>query len=185
MLYLILCTLLAIPYVKWLRRRAACPPSRHGSKPMISHDPAPRSIPDTAPSAPVKPDEGTLQTRARTALAVERTFFAAERTLMAWLRTSLSMISFGFTLAKFFEYVQGQRGEAIVGRFGATWSPRIVGTAMVVVGTLALLAAVVQHGRRVKALRHAGLAPQWNLAYWIAICIAALGAFALGSLVLD
>ncbi|WP_321790131.1 DUF202 domain-containing protein, partial [Paraburkholderia sp. J94] len=103
------------------------------------------SVPDTHPDAPLKPDEGTLQTRARTALAIERTFLAAERTLMAWLRTALSMISFGFTLAKFFEYVEGQRGTPIVGRFGATWSPRMVGTAMVVIGTVALLVAVVQH----------------------------------------
>ncbi|MDR3100950.1 MAG: DUF202 domain-containing protein [Paraburkholderia sp.] len=153
---------------------------------MTSHDREPHTIvPNTDPAAPVKPDEGTLQTRARTALAVERTFLAAERTLMAWLRTSLSMISFGFTLAKFFEYVQGQRGSAIVGRFGATWSPRTVGTAMVVIGTVALLVAVFQHGRRVTALRRQGLAPQWNLAWWVAISVAALGAFALGSLVLD
>ena len=142
-------------------------------------------VPDTNLSAPVKPDEGTLQTRARTSLAVERTFLAAERTLMAWLRTALSMISFGFTLAKFFEYVAGQRGGPIVGRFGATWSPRTVGTAMVVIGTVALLVAVVQHKRRVNALRREGLLPQWNLAYWVGIAVAALGAFALGSLVLD
>ncbi|RKP47118.1 YidH family protein [Pararobbsia silviterrae] len=135
--------------------------------------------------SPVKPDEGTLQTRMRTALAVERTFFAAERTLMAWLRTSLSMISFGFTLAKFFEYVASQRGAPITGRFGGTWSPKMVGSAMVVIGTIAMVAAVVQHARRIKALRREGLAPQWNLAYWIAIAVAALGVFALGSLVLD
>jgi putative membrane protein len=54
-----------------------------------------------------------------------------------------------------------------------------------VIGTVALLAAVVQHGRRVSALRREGLVRQWNLAYWISIAVAALGAFALGSLVLD
>ena len=149
------------------------------------HDKDPLFIPDTHPAAPVQHDEATLQTRARTALAVERTFFAVERTLMAWLRTSLSMISFGFTLAKFFEYVENQRGTPIVGRFGATWSPRMVGMAMVVIGTVALLSAVVQHRRRVNILRREGLAPQWNLAYWVGIAVAALGAFALGSLVLD
>ncbi|WP_322044434.1 DUF202 domain-containing protein [Paraburkholderia sp. J67] len=134
--------------------------------------------------APVLPDEGTLQTRMRTSLAVERTFLAVERTLMAWLRTALSMISFGFTLAKFFEYVAGQRGTPIVGRFGATWSPKVVGTAMVVIGTVALIAAIVQHRRRVNALRREGLVTQWNLVWWVAIAIAALGAFSLGSLLL-
>jgi putative membrane protein len=150
------------------------------------HDRDRLTIPDTAPSAPSIPDEATLQTRARTMLAVERTFFAVERTLMAWLRTSLSMISFGFTLAKFFEYVEKERGGMpIVGRLGATWSPRAVGTAMVTIGTVALLLAVIQHGRRVHVLRREGLAPQWNLAFWVGIAVAALGAFALGSLVLD
>jgi putative membrane protein len=145
----------------------------------------PLSIPATHPAAPELPNEATLQTRARTALAVERTFLAAERSLMAWLRTSLSMISFGFTLAKFFEYVAHERGSPIVGRFGTSWSPRAVGTAMVVIGTAALIVAVIQHGRRVAALRREGLVQQWNLAFWIGIAVAALGAFALGSLVLD
>jgi putative membrane protein len=147
------------------------------------HDPA--AAPESSAASPVKPDEATLQTRKRTSLAVERTFLAVERTLMAWLRTSLSMISFGFTLAKFFEYVGNERGEPIVGRLGTTWSPKAVGMSMVVIGTVALLAAVVQHGRRVSALRREGLVRQWNLAYWISIAVAALGAFALGSLVLD
>jgi putative membrane protein len=37
-----------------------------------------------------------------TKLAVERTRLAYERTLMAWVRTATSLISFGFTLFKFF-----------------------------------------------------------------------------------
>ncbi len=41
-----------------------------------------------------------------TALAVERTRLAHERTLMAWVRTSVSLISFGFTIYKFFEYLR-------------------------------------------------------------------------------
>ncbi|GJG97608.1 YidH family protein [Cupriavidus pauculus] len=132
------------------------------------------------------PNENTLLARQRTTLALERSFLAVERTLMAWLRTSLSMISFGFTLAKFFQYLEGQHGGGpIVGRLGGTWSPRAVGTAMVLIGTGALIAAVVQHRRRVSALRREGLMPQWNLAYWVALILAALGAFALLSLVLD
>ena len=46
-------------------------------------------------------DEGTR-------LAVKRTQLAAERTLMAWVRTAFSMISFGFTIGKFFEYLANQ-----------------------------------------------------------------------------
>ena len=38
-----------------------------------------------------------------TMLAFERTRLAHERTLIAWLRTAISMISFGFTIYKFFQ----------------------------------------------------------------------------------
>ena len=81
--------------------------------------------------------------------------------------------------------MEGQRESQIVGRCGATWSPKVAVTAVMVTGTIALLAAVVQHGRRANALRREGPVPQWNLAYWIAIAVAALRAFARGSLVPD
>ena len=42
----------------------------------------------------------------RTALAIERTRLAHERTLMAWVRTATSLISFGFTIYKGFDYLQ-------------------------------------------------------------------------------
>ena len=41
-----------------------------------------------------------------TVLAIERTRLAHERTLMAWVRTSTSLISFGFSIYKFFEYLK-------------------------------------------------------------------------------
>jgi len=116
-------------------------------------------------------------------MALERTFVAVERTLMAWLRTSLSMISFGFTLVKFFELLEDERGLPLVGRLGRIWVPTTVGTTMVVIGTGALIVAIIQHRRRVDALRREGLVPQWNLALNVATLIAALGVFALFSLV--
>ena len=122
----------------------------------------------------------------RTALAMERTFLAFERTLMAWLRTALSMISFGFTLAKFFQYMSQQRGgAAVVGRFGNTWASDTVGLTMVTIGTVSLALAVIQHHRRVKHLRAQGLPAQWNLAQWVATVVAALGLFAFFTLVLE
>jgi putative membrane protein len=109
---------------------------------------------------------------------VERSFLSFERTLMSWLRTSLSLISFGFTLAKFFQYLSEQRGHSFVGPFGRTWASDTVGLIMITIGTFALVAAVIQHQRRVAALRGLGLVPQWNLALWVAAAIAVLGVFA-------
>ena len=47
-----------------------------------------------------------------TRLAVTRTRLAHERTLMAWVRTAASLISFGFTIYKFFEIESGRGAVA-------------------------------------------------------------------------
>jgi len=127
-------------------------------------------------------DRSTQLSEQRTALSVERSFLSFERTLMSWLRTSFSMIGFGFTLVKFFEYLAQQRGGPVVGRFGGTWASDTVGMVMILTGTVTLAIAVIQHKRRVDALRGMGLVPQWNLALWVATLIALLGVFALVSL---
>lgn len=138
----------------------------------------------TPPSGPgPAPDRSTQLAEKRTALSIERSFLAFERTLMAWLRTSLSMIGFGFTLVKFFEYLAEQRGGDVVGRFGRTWASDTVGLTMIAIGTVSLVVAVIQHKRRVDALRAMGLVPQWNLALAVASLVAALGVLAFVSLV--
>jgi len=129
-------------------------------------------------------DYSTRLSEQRTSLSVERSFLAFERTLMSWLRTSLSMIGFGFTLAKFFNYLETERGAPVVGGGGRTWASDSVGLCMITIGTVALVLAVFQHHRRVSALRQYGLVKQWNLALWIAGLVAALGVFAFCSLVL-
>ena len=111
-------------------------------------------------------DHVTQLAEQRTRFAVQRTFLAFERSLMAWLRTSLSMISFGFTLVKFFEYLQEQRGARVVGRFGVTWASDTVGMSM----------------KRVDTLRAQGLAVHWNLVLIVAGLVAVLGALAFLSL---
>lgn len=132
-----------------------------------------------------KIDPSTQLAEKRTSLAIERSFLAVERTLMAWLRTSLSLIGFGFTLAKFFQYLAERRDGPVVGPFGRTWASDTVGLVMIAIGTFALVVAVIQHRRRVRALRDYGLVPQWNLALRVASLVAVLGVFAFFSLVLQ
>jgi putative membrane protein len=85
----------------------------------------------------------------RTALALDRTQLAHERTLMAWVRTSASLISFGFTIYKFFQYLR--EGQQIVAT-RRLLSPRVFALAMISLGLGALLMASIEHGRDVRAL---------------------------------
>lgn len=83
-------------------------------------------------------------------LAVERTRLAHERTLIAWVRTALSMISFGFTVYKFFqieiEKLQTQPTQRLL-------SPRMFALIMIGTGLVALAMSTAQHRQSMKRLR--------------------------------
>ena len=64
----------------------------------------------------------------RTDLAFTRTVLALERTLMAWVRTAVSLISFGFTIYKFFQEFQRTSQSPHLA------SPRAVGLVMIGLG---------------------------------------------------
>jgi putative membrane protein len=87
-------------------------------------------------------DKATVLAEARTDLALHRTIIAAERTLMAWIRTALSMIGFGFTIYKFFQYLPEQ---VAAGNIRSPHAPRNLAMALIALGTLALIAAALQH----------------------------------------
>src|SRR5271169_5368500 len=87
-------------------------------------------------------DRGTILAEERTDLALERTIIASERTLMAWIRTAISMIGFGFSIFKFFQY---QAEEIAAGNIQRPQAPRNLGMTLIGLGTLALVAAAWQH----------------------------------------
>ena len=110
-----------------------------------------------------------------TALAVERTRLAHERTLMAWVRTSTSLISFGFTIYKFFQYLR----EGAESPAANALNPRRFGMSMIMVGLFMLVVAAVQHRRDLKVLDvRYGKGPR-SLATIVAILVFALGILAL------
>jgi putative membrane protein len=107
----------------------------------------------------------------RTQLALERTRIAADRTLMAWIRTSVSLTGFGFTIYKFLQYLQ----EAEHARIGRPNSPRNLGAALIALGTLGLIAAMIQHQQLLKRLGQQGLRPQLSIVLMVAVCMALIG----------
>jgi putative membrane protein len=111
----------------------------------------------------------------RTSLAIQNTIMAAERTLMAWTRTSISLISFGFTIYKFLQYMQ-EEGKAVA--FKNPNGPRNFGLAMISIGVLALLVSSLQYRQLQKSLKPEKKLPM-SLAFLVACLIILLGFFAL------
>ncbi len=109
-----------------------------------------------------------------TRLAFERTRLAQERTLMAWIRTSTSLIAFGFTIFKFFEYLASTNDV-----HRRVLSPWLLGIMMIVLGIVALALATLQHRQEMTALQAtAGPLPR-SIAWYMATLIAVLGVVAL------
>jgi putative membrane protein len=103
-------------------------------------------------------------------LALDRTRLAHERTLMAWVRTATSLISFGFTIYKFFQYLREDHPvrEGLVG-------PREFALAMISIGLVALTLATIEHRRQRRSLRAIYGTVPYSLAAVVAALVAGLG----------
>jgi putative membrane protein len=110
-----------------------------------------------------------------TRLALDRTRLAYERTLMAWTRTATSLISFGFTIYKFFQYLREGSPSADTGLLG----PRGFALVMIAIGLTALLLATLQHRQSMTALRDEYGSVPYSLAAVVAALIALLGVLGL------
>src|SRR5215510_4210291 len=86
----------------------------------------------------------------RTSLALDRTRLAHERTLMAWVRTAVSLISFGFTIYKFFEYL---RESELVVPARRLLTPRDFALVMISLGLGVLVLASTEYRQQMKALQ--------------------------------
>jgi inner membrane protein YidH len=118
----------------------------------------------------------------RTDAAMTRTRMAAERTLMAWIRTSLSMISFGFTILKFFQFLKESQGPS--GHFRGERTHHL-GLALISIGTLILIPVIFQNYSQMKKLSVQDKGPVWSLALIVAIIVGGLGLFAFLSSMTD
>jgi len=109
-----------------------------------------------------------------TKLAIERTRVAYDRTMMAWTRTSAALISFGFTIYKFFQFEatnkSGSRGLL---------TPRNFAMIMICIGLVSLLFATASHRREIRQLDAHIEHHQRSIAEIVAWMIAIFGILAL------
>ena len=85
-----------------------------------------------------------------------RVYFAAERTFLAWIRTGLALMGFGFVVARFGLFLRelSLRNSAAPQVSTHTTGPSVwLGTALVIVGVIVNISAVMAHIRQVRQLR--------------------------------
>jgi putative membrane protein len=113
----------------------------------------------------------------RTEMAVFRTVAAYDRTLMAWVRTSVSLISFGFTIYKFFQAIVEKGTQPTFGLLG----PRELGILMLAMGFVSMLLATIQNHIELKKLKemYPDVKFTVNISKMLAIMITLLALFLL------
>ena len=117
-------------------------------------------------------------TNVATELARERTRQAADRTLMAWIRTSLSLIGFGFGIAKYRDILLE---AGFIRRPPEEFNTTLIfGLSFISLGVFGLLAAVIQHWRILESIKKDPLAfPVFKpLVMIMAIVLLLIGVFA-------
>jgi putative membrane protein len=117
-----------------------------------------------------------------TKLAWTRTNLAHERTLMAWVRTATSLISFGFTIFKFFQF---EAGKSLPTGTNLLLGPQAFSMAMIGIGIVALAFATADHLRLARAIRRQGVEMPFSWATVVAGLVSALGLASLGLIMFD
>jgi len=111
-----------------------------------------------------------------TRLAVDRTRLAYERTLMAWVRTATSLISFGFTIYKFFEFESGRAALSPVS--SRLVSPRQFAMVMIGIGVISLALATYDHRRNMQRMAHQYGTADRSVAMTVALIVSLMGLMA-------
>ena len=113
-----------------------------------------------------------------TMLAIERTRVSYDRTMMSWIRTATSLITFGFTIYKYFQIERkAEPSQSLIG-------PREFSLILISIGLFSLGVAVWQHTQGILRLRALYPETPRSLAGWVAAVIAVLGTLALIAVIL-
>ena len=121
-----------------------------------------------------------IATDASTRFSFERTMLSHERTLMAWIRTATSLITFGFSLYKFFQL---ELGGPVRARTHQVIGAREFAMLMIAIGVFALVLATIENWQHRKNLRKQDLKAPFSLSTLVAGLISVLGILAMASVI--
>jgi putative membrane protein len=122
--------------------------------------------------------QGSERLNTATRLAFDRTRVAYERTMMAWIRTATSLITFGFSIYKFFQ-IEPPRG----GRENRLIGPRGFAFMLVSIGLFSLILATLEHRQNIRTLGAEYGGKLRSLAVLVAGLISILGILALFAII--
>jgi putative membrane protein len=111
-----------------------------------------------------------------TKLAFDRTWVAYERTMLAWVRTATSLITFGFSVYKFFQILRedSPRTNYLIGA-------RQFGILLVGIGLASLVLATLEYRQNIRSLEYE-VRPR-SLAVVVAALISVLGIVAMSVMI--
>ena len=114
-------------------------------------------------------------------LAKERNRAAYDRTLMAWIRTAISLIGFGFAIAKSYEYVERDLLETSGRLLDTLHAPLWFGMSFILLGMMCILGGVIQYTKVVKQIQsdRFSYSESKPLAKIVALLLLIIGIFAL------
>jgi putative membrane protein len=120
--------------------------------------------------------EAAIAADASTRFSFERTMLSHERTLMSWVRTATSLITFGFTIYKFFQL---ELGAPVRARTYQVIGAREFAMVMIAIGLSALVLATIQNWQYRKNLRKQHLKVPLSLSSVVGALVSALGLLAM------
>lgn len=82
-----------------------------------------------------------------------RVYFAAERTFLAWIRTGLGLMGVGFAVSRFGLFLREMRASETHVPVHSTGLSVYSGVALVTLGVIVNVAAVMEHVRTTRQLR--------------------------------
>ena len=105
-----------------------------------------------------------------------RVWMAAERTFLAWIRTGISLMGFGFVLARFGLFLQELAAAHQVAPHRTTGLSLRLGIGLLIIGIVVNIGAIIQHDRLINRLNRGEVLDSYSgSAIAIALILAVLG----------